>query len=368
MSPYFSLIKLTSVELNIPVYWNIIILILLLFICGIFAGSENIFSNCNKYYFKVEANKKSKIGRVVNFLINHFDETLIDVLIVNNAIQYVMSFLMSNIIMDLFPTLQEGTDSLVSTLILSFLIYIFTDSLFKILGSHLPNKLAKAFGYIVFFFYIILFPLIMIFKGILILVRKIFKIKDKNLFTKEDFIIEADKAINDDNISEEKEELLEDEELSILNNAFNFDTISVSQVLKKRDEIFALDINNLTIDKLNQIILENNYSRIPIYDEKIDNIIGILTVRTYFKEYMADKHLNIVGCLTKPLYFEESTKVDEIFEEFNKTKNHLGFVVDKNKNLVGMVTMDDILEELVGDIDEIKINKLKENKHERKSN
>ena len=117
MSPYFSLIKLTSVELNIPVYWNIIILILLLFICGIFAGSENIFSNCNKYYFKVEANKKSKIGRVVNFLINHFDETLIDVLIVNNAIQYVMSFLMSNIIMDLFPTLQEGTDSLVSTLI-----------------------------------------------------------------------------------------------------------------------------------------------------------------------------------------------------------------------------------------------------------
>ena len=193
--------------------------------------------------------------------------------------------------------------------------------------------------------------------------------EEKNkVFTKEDFIIEADKAINDDNISEEKEELLEDEELSILNNAFNFDTISVSQVLKKRDEIFALDINNLTIDKLNQIILENNYSRIPIYDEKIDNIIGILTVRTYFKEYMADKHLNIVGCLTKPLYFEESTKVDEIFEEFNKTKNHLGFVVDKNKNLVGMVTMDDILEELVGDIDEIKINKLKENKHERKSN
>ena len=132
-----------------------------------------------------------------------------------------------------------------------------------------------------------------------------------------------------------------------------------------RETSYVFGVSKSTVHKdLHERLIDIDYT---LY-EKIDNIIGILTVRTYFKEYMADKHLNIVGCLTKPLYFEESTKVDEIFEEFNKTKNHLGFVVDKNKNLVGMVTMDDILEELVGDIDEIKINKLKENKHERKSN
>jgi len=370
MSPY-SCINLLSGDASSSFPWwgELIIVVILLFVCGIFSGSENIFSSCNKYHFKVLKEKNKTIGKVVDFLIEHFDETLITVLIVNNTIQYVMSYLMSDIVANWLISLNvldEGTQSLVATLIMSFLIYIFTDSLFKILGKHLPNKLAQAFGYIVFFFYIILFPITKIFSLILLLVHKIFRIKDKNILTKEEFIKEADNAINIE--EDDKEELLEPNELKILNKAFTFDTISANKVLKKREDIFAINIDGLTNVELNKIILSTNYSRIPVYEDDIDNIIGILSVRKYFEEYSQDEHLEIRGILLKPLFFKKEDKVDYIFEEFNKTKNHMGIILDENGKTYGMVTMDDILEELVGDIDEIKINKLKEVKNESKSN
>ncbi len=372
MSPCFLNILTSDSSSTIPLWANILILIILIFVCGIFAGSENIFSNCNKYHFKAEAENGKKVAKVVTFLINHFDETLIAVLIVNNGIQYIMSLLMSNIILSIAgSSITEGVQHVLSSVILAFFIYVFTDSFFKILGKHLPNKLATLFAYIVGFFYIILFPIIMVFKGVLVLVHKIFKIKDKNFLTREDFILEADKAVVDASESEdeeEKEELLEEDELKILNRAFVFDTINVDDVLKKKDEVFSVDITDLTADKLNKIILSHNYSRIPIYEDNKDNIIGIITVRTYFKEYMEDNHLNIRSCLTKPLYFKVGTKLDDIFEEFNQSKIHIGIVLNNEDKVVGIVTMDDILEELVGDINELKINKLKESKHGRKSN
>lgn len=373
MSPWsINFIYTSNVNINMPLWAKIILLIVLLLVCGIFAGSENIFSSCNKYHFKAEAEKGNTLAKVVTFLINHFDNTLITVLIVNNAIQYVMSLFMSSIILDICGTSFDSTlQSIISSILLSFFVFIITDSLFKILGKHLPNRLATIFGYIVIFFYFILFPLMMIFKFVLVGVHKLFKIKDKNFLTREDFIKEADKAVldaNEEDDEEVKEELLEKDELEILNKAFTFDEIKVEDVLKKKEEVFSVNIKNLTATKLNKIILTHDYSRIPVYENKKDNIIGIITVRTYFKEYMEDNHLDIRSCLTEPLFFKVGTKLDDVFDEFNKSKIHIGIVKNDKNKVVGIVTMDDILEELVGDINEIKVNKLKEIKYGPKSN
>ncbi len=83
---------------------------------------------------------------------------------------------------------------------------------------------------------------------------------------------------------------------------------------------------------------------------------------------MEDNHLDIRSCLTEPLFFKEGTRLDDVFDEFNKSKIHIGIVKNDKNKVVGIVTMDDILEELVGDINEIKINRLKENKNESRSN
>lgn len=137
--------------------------------------------------------------------------------------------------------------------------------------------------------------------------------------------------------------------------------ISARDVLTPLDKIFALDINGLTVQKLNDVILKTTYSRIPIYDETIDDIIGILTVKTYFREVTLDPHLEIRSVLNQPLYIDENMKVDDIFKMFNKEKTHIA-IVRKDNKVIGMVTMEDVLEELVGNISENRVNLIGEKK------
>ena len=371
MSPCNNIVLVEKIFPSLPIYGAWIIIIVLLFICGLFCASENAFSSSNKYHFRVLSERGSKINRAAEYLIDNFDDTLITVLIGNNAMQFIMSYLITDIFLELsgfdnnWPT---GSYSIIATIVMTLLIYVFTDSLFKIISKAIPNKLTYFLCYFNWFFYILLFPIVKLFKVFIYLIHKAFKIKEKNILTREDFIVEADKAINEDNeiINEGKEEeLLEPDEINILNKAFYFDMIKVSQVLTPSDKIISIDINGLTTKKLNKIILSTQYSRLPVYEKDKNNIIGVLTIKNYFKEYMKDNHVDIRGTLNKPLFIEDNLKIDDIFELFNREKTHIGFILDSNKKLIGMVTMDDILEELVGDIDEKKINQYRENKYVR---
>jgi CBS domain containing-hemolysin-like protein len=373
MSPYPCNVNLlvndASSIFNIPIWVDWLLIIILLFVAGLFSASENVFSNCNKYHFRVLADRGKTTAKAVSFLIDNFDDTLITVLFANNAIQYLMSILMSDVFINIAKTYGwavQGLDSVLATVVMALLVYIITDSLFKIISKHIPNKMANFLVYIDIFCYFLMWPIVKFFKLLILLIHKLFKIKDKNILTKEDFIESADKAkIIDDNEDDNKahEELLEPDEMTILNRTFTFDKISVNDVFTKKEDIFAIDINNIDTKSLNIIILNSNYSRIPVFEDNIDNIIGVLTIRIYFKEYLKDPHLDIRSVLNTPLFIKGDEKVDAIFNLFNKTKHHIAFVKDKDGNLIGMVTMDDILEELVGDIDEDKVDKLRENKY-----
>jgi putative hemolysin len=373
MSPYPCNLNLlvndASLTFNLPVWLDWVLIIILLFVAGLFSASENVFSNCNKYHFRVLADRGKTTAKAVSFLIDNFDDTLITVLFANNAIQYLMSILMSDIFISIAYQYNwpiEGLDSVVATILMALLVYIITDSLFKIISKHIPNKMANFLVYIDLICYFIMWPIVKFFKLLIWLIHKVFKIKDKNILTKEDFIESADKAkILDDNEDEKAphEELLEPDEMTILSRTFTFDKISVNDVFTKKEDIFAIDINKIDTNSLNKIILNSSYSRIPVYEDNINNIIGVLTIRIYFKEYLKDPHLDIRSVLNTPLFINGDEKVDTIFNLFNKTKHHIAFVKNKEGVLIGMVTMDDILEELVGDIDEDKVDKLRENKY-----
>ena len=191
----------------------------------------------------------------------------------------------------------------------------------------------------------------MIFKGILWCVHKLFKVKDTNLLSKEDLINSMSVAINDEtnNVDEKEEQLFENDEKEIVDNIFVFDTLKVENVYTPNDKVLSLDISTLTIEKLNKVISNTTFSRIPIYDEVDDNIIGILVVKTYFEEYIKDPHLDIRSILLKPIYVDINDNIDDVFKELNKEKTHLGIVTKDNK-MIGIISMEDILEELVEDI------------------
>ena len=354
----------TNTIWGLPDYiWRIVIAICLL-ISALFSASENAFSNCNKYHFKVLADEGKVTAKIIVKLVEKFDNTLITILIGNNIVQTFMSYLSAMIFYNICQNygLGNGLDAILSTVIMALLVYIISDTVPKIISKEIPNRLVYFLAYPVFTIGIILTPISILFKGVLTLVHKIFKIKEDNILTREDFIMQADEAIvdeEDENGNEKEEELFEPNEIQLLNRAFYFDSIYVKEVLTPKYKIFAVDLNGLTCDKLNKIILDTTFSRIPVYDGDIDHIIGILTVKNYFKEYEKDPHLDIRSCLSKPLFVDYSAKVDDIFKSFNREKKHIA-IVKENDKVIGMITMEDVLEELVGEINEKKANILKE--------
>ena len=336
---------------GMPFWASWLVIVILLLVSGLFSASENAFSNCNKYHFKVLADEGKITPKIIVRLTDKFESTLVSVLVGNNIVQTLISTISAILFYNICQVNNwgESIEVILSTVVVAFAVYVISDTCPKILSKAIPNKMVYILAWPDFIFSIILFPVILIFKGILTLVHKMFKIKEDNILTKEDFIEKADEAVTDENINQEEEQLFKPEEMKIFDRAFIFDQIKVEQVLTSKEKIVSFDINQLTNKVLNSLIMSSKFSRFPIYDEDKDNIIGILSVNTYFKEYNEDPHLDIRSILLEPLFFNKDAKVKEIFEKLNEEKVHIGLVRDEQGKLVGMVTMEDILEELIGE-------------------
>lgn len=342
--------------------WLIIAIFVL--VSGVFSACENAFSNCNKYHFRALANKGNLTAKIIIKLVDKFDNTLVTILVGNNIVQTLMSFLSALLFFNLVKmyNLSDGIESILSTVVMASLVYIVSDTCPKILSKAIPNRLAYILAWPVYITGFILYPVIIIFRGVLTLVHKIMKIKDESLLSKEDLLHSVSEAINDEednaSISSQEEKLFENDEKEIVENVFDFDTESVEKVYTPLDKVFALNIENLSIEELNKEIVKIDYSRIPVYEEEKNNIVGILVLKTYFEEYVKDPHLEVRSILEDVIYIEYNMKLDDAFSLLNAEKVHMG-IVKKDGNIVGIVTMEDILEELVEDIDETPANKLK---------
>lgn len=336
---------------GMPFWASWLVIVILLLVSGLFSASENAFSNCNKYHFKVLADEGKITPKIIVRLTDKFESTLVSVLVGNNIVQTLISTISAILFYNICQVNNwgESIEVILSTVVVAFAVYVISDTCPKILSKAIPNKMVYILAWPDFIFSIILYPVILIFKGILTLVHKMFKIKEDNILTKEDFIEKADEAVTDENINQEEEQLFKPEEMKIFDRAFIFDQIKVEQVLTPKEKIVSFNINQLTNKVLNSLIMSSKFSRFPIYDEDKDNIIGILSVNTYFKEYNEDPHLDIRSILLEPLFFNKDAKVKEIFEKLNEEKVHIGLVRDEQGKLVGMVTMEDILEELIGE-------------------
>ncbi len=335
--------------------WLLIAIMLL--VSGLFSASENAYTNCNKYHFQSLANKGNRTAKVITHHVENFDNTLVAVLVGNNIIQTLMSYLSAMLFYNICNIygLSEGLESILSTLVMAFLVYVISDTAPKILSKTMPNRMAIFLAYPVLITEILLFPVVFLFKGVLALAHKIFKVKDQSLLSKEELLQSVSVAVNEEEHPEDEEEeaekLFEKDETEILDNVLTFDSLKAKDIFIPMDKVVAIDLDGLTAEKVNNIIVDCNYSRFPVYDGKRDNIVGTLVVRTYFEEYSQDKHLNIRSILEDPIFIDGEEPIDDAFEKLNREHVHLG-IVTKNGRPVGIIAMEDILEELVDDIAE----------------
>jgi len=310
-----------------------------------FSCSETAFSCCNHFKIQVDADEGNKTARVIIKICNKFERSLTTILIGNNVVAIAISAISTILFMNyLKGTGLNDYASLISSLIMTFVVYIIGDTLPKTIAKAIPDTMSYFFAWPVYILTIILTPINFIFELFSKAIDKIFKVKDEDEVTEEELESAIEKASDDETIEEEQAEIVQ--------SALDFIDTKVKDVLTPRDKIVAVNIQGLTHEKLQEIFSTTNYSRIPIYDKVFDNFIGVIHIKIYFEAYEKDPNVSIKSLLQKPYFVTPDIMIDDLFNGFKKRKTHIAMVRDKHNSVVGMVTMEDVLEELVSDISE----------------
>ncbi|MEG1710231.1 MAG: hemolysin family protein [Clostridia bacterium] len=325
-----------------PRWYLYIVFLVLVLAGGFFAFSETAYSYCNHFRLKMWADDGNKKAKVALKITSKFDKALTTIMIGNNIFHILASVLGSVIAIKLIKS--ESIGSLVATIVTTLLVFIFAETLPKNIAKANSDKAALILAYPVYALMWLLTPISIIFQGMIWAAKKSFKKSDdEDKFTEDDFSDVID--------SVEKEGVLDSEQSDIIQAAVDFGDIAVKDVLTPRDKIVAIDIKTPQ-EQLKKFLSEVSYSRLPVYDKNIDNIVGILHIRRYMKLLaMSGKH-NIKEALTPTYCVLQSITLNDMFEGFKRNKTHMAIVTDSNKKTIGMVTMEDVLEELVVGINE----------------
>lgn len=322
-----------------PLSYIIIVVLIALYV--FFSACEAAFENANYYKIEDWASEGNKRAKMTSFILDSFDLASITIIVAKCLLTVVTivlgTLLFSNIINNYVLA------SIVSVLSFIIIIYFLGESLPETLVRRNSERIALdlVLPFIVFRF--VLYPLTFILGYFVKLTKRILgENKEENL-NEDDFQNIVDQKFQDGEIDEEESDLII--------AAVDFTEIIVNDVLTKRENIVALDINKCNAKYLLKFFQEQKYSRIPIYKDNIDNILGILHVRTFLMKYIKNNKISIKECLLPCYNVGPKITLMEMLNGFKERKTHIAIVKEKKKT-IGMVTMKDVLEELVDNIDE----------------
>ena len=330
-----------------------ILLVILLFLSAFFSMSESAFSYCDQIKLRVEADDGKKSSKLVVRCLNNFDKYIITNLIGNNIVNILISILATILCTNLVQNTtffqnmsREEVGSLFAIIFSTLIVFFFGEIIPKNIGKTFANFIVKIIVYPIFALAWILTPISLLFSGLIGLLKKIFKAKKEDpLIDEEDF----QQIVG--NIQQEG--LIEEQEKQIIQSAVDFKSIRVKNVMCPKNKIVAYNIDlNLNREQLIDYVLDNQYTRIPVYKGNIDNIIGILHLQKLLKVLMSNEQYNLEDMLVKPIFTTPASEIKTVFMKFKRKKTHMAIVKDNKDKTVGIITMEDVLERLVGDIDE----------------
>lgn len=324
---------------QVPVY--IIVMVVLILLSGLFSMSETVFSTCNQVRLSVLAQEGKKGAQKALAICENFDKAITTILVGNNIVNIALATMATVFFIYLFRNNDGINAEVVSTAVITVLVLIFGEITPKTIAKAKADSLAPVLSYILYFFEIILFPLVFIFGGF----QKLLHLGAKE--EKEPQVNETElEAILD---TMEDEGAIESDEVEAIKNVLDLNDREVKDIMTPRPDIVAID-DELDIDEIKKIFFESKYSRIPVYHEDKDHIIGILFERDFLTAYIKKKNFRVKSLLREPIYVAATMKVDDLIHELQKHKMHIAVVSGEYGEVIGLVTMEDALEELVGEI------------------
>ena len=334
---------------------QILVLILLIGLNAFFAASEIAFISLNDVKIEKQAKEGNKKAKQIEKMLESPSKFLSTIQIgitlagflssafASDAFAYRLAPVLNNII-PIGTDIWQNISIIIITIILSFFTIVFGELVPKRLAMKNYEKISFATIGIIRTISIITAPFVKLLTVTTNAISKIFKVSEneEEIVTEEEIKMMVDQG--------EENGTIEEDEKEYINNVFEFNDITASEIMTHRTDIFAVDINTSPGELLEEIIKDDcKHSRIPVYDETIDEIKGILYVKDIIKN-INKKTFKIKNIMKEAYFVSQSKLINELFKELQKNKKHIAIIVDEYGGTAGLITMEDILEEIVGDI------------------
>lgn len=317
---------------------SLLIIICCIIMSAFFSASETAFSSLNRIRIKTMAEKGDKKAKKVLEMSENYDTLISTILIGNNIVNILASSLAAVLFFNLFKS--QETSTTVSTIVTTITILVFGEVTPKTIAKEMPEKFAMFSAPLLRFFQIILTPVNFLFAQWKKLMSMIFKSDDSRSITEEELLTIVEEA--------EQEGELNEQEGTLIRSAIEFSEQEAIDVLTPRIDITGVS-TEATKEEIAEIFAETGYSRLPLYNETIDHIVGIIYQKD-FHNYVYNTDRTIESIVRPALFTTQGKKIGELLKELQQKKLHIAVVLDEYGGTIGIVTLEDILEELVGEI------------------
>ena len=314
------------------------IILLCIVLSAYFSATETAFSTFNKIRMKNLAEKGDKKASRALQLAENYDTLISTVLIGNNIVNILGASLATLYVGTLIANPDLATTA--STIVMTLLVLTFGEICPKTVAKNIPEKFALFSTPFISLLVFIFKPLTVIFKGIQNGLGKLFKNEEDQGMTEEELISIIEEAAEEGDLDEE--------ESSLIKSAIEFNELDVGDVFTPRIDITAVR-SDITKEALAEVFTESGYSRIPIYDEDLDNITGIVYYKDFFSTCVGTK-VEISDIVKPVMYVTKTQKINDVLKDLQEKQLHMAVVTDEYGSTAGIVTLEDIVEEIVGEI------------------
>ena len=318
---------------------QLIVLIILLLLSGFFSSAETALTTANRIRMRTLAEEGNKQAARVLSITDDSSKMLSAILIGNNIVNLSASSIATSLALNLFGNVGVG----IATGVLTLLVLIFGEISPKTIATIYADKISLSYSGIILFLMKILTPVIFIINALSMLLLKLLRVNPNDAakqMTEKEFRTIVDVG--------HENGIIESEEHAIINNVFDFNDSQAKEVMVPRIDMTMVDINS-SYEELLEIFREFQFTRIPVYEDSTDNVVGILNIKDLLLLDNPD-HFSIRDMMREPFYTYEHKNTAELFNEIKNQSINMAIVLDEYGTTVGLITLEDLIEEIVGEI------------------
>ena len=329
----------------------IVAIVILIILSGLFSSADMVYAVVNRLRLKKDIEKNnSKSAKVALKFSEEYNETITTILFSNNLVNIAATSLATILGYKLFTEqpLYDLSPTIMSVILLVVLL-IFGEILPKVMGRAFSYRLSKLFAYPLLVIKYLFFPIVFVTSKFGELLAKPFLKKEES---------KEEEPFSDDELDQmietiKEEGIIDEDQKELIRSALIFKDTEAHEIMTPRVDIFAIDIDD---DNIGEVIFDDEFykfSRIPVFKGDLDNILGVIQTKEILRMMLAKEKITrkvVEEKLIAPIYVPFSMGVSEILENMQRTKNHIVFIIDEYGGIAGLLTMEDILEELVGEI------------------